>query len=75
MAHVNIGGRQSAAEMADLSEAESDTSSIMGETSINDPTALKPPSPATREQLAKRMESLIQENRVLVVSKQLNQCF
>ncbi|VDP18222.1 unnamed protein product [Soboliphyme baturini] len=50
--------------MADLSEAESDTSSVMGETSSGD-NMMKPPSPAAREQLAKRMESLVQENRVL----------
>uniref|UniRef100_A0A915HVU1 Coiled-coil domain-containing protein 6 n=1 Tax=Romanomermis culicivorax TaxID=13658 RepID=A0A915HVU1_ROMCU len=62
-----FGGRHSMTEMGDLSEAESDTSSIMGETSSTDASGLKPPSPATREQLAKRMESLIQENRVLMV--------
>ncbi|CAC5402196.1 CCDC6 [Mytilus coruscus] len=46
--------------MADsASELESDTSSIDG-----GPT-LKPPSPATLEQLQKRIESLQQENRVL----------
>lgn len=47
-------------KMADsASELESDTSSIDG-----GPT-LKPPSPATLEQLQKRIESLQQENRVL----------
>jgi len=44
----------------DLSEAESDTSSI--------DISMKPPSPASREQLVKRMESLLQENRVLKVT-------
>lgn len=48
--------------MADsASELESDTSSIDG-----GPT-LKPPSPATLEQLQKRIESLQQENRVLKI--------
>lgn len=58
--------RQSAEQGGDLSEAESDTSSVMGDTSSVD-GSMKPPSPASREQLSKRMESLIQENRVLKV--------
>lgn len=52
---------------ADLSEAESDTSSIMGDSSSNFESSMKPPSPASREQLVKRIESLLQENRVLKV--------
>lgn len=43
----------------ELSEAESDTSSI----DIN----MIPHSPVSREQLVKRMESVLQENRVLKV--------
>lgn len=65
-----MSSRQSTTDMAELSEPESDTSSVMGENCIVD-CAMKPPSPASREQLAKRMESLIQENRVLVVSLEL----
>ena len=53
--------------MADaVSETESDTSSVMGE-STSDLMHMKPPSPAAREQLTKRIESLLQENRVLKV--------
>lgn len=61
--------RQSSEQGGDgnLSEAESDTSSVMGDTSSVD-GSMKPPSPASREQLSKRMESLIQENRVLKVA-------
>lgn len=70
-------------ESGNLSEAESDTSSLMGDSSSVDggssgiggmgivPGSMKPPSPASREQLAKRMESLLQENRVLKVSAAL----
>lgn len=62
-----------AAEMTgNVSETESETSSLMGDamSSSFDASALgmKPPSPASREQLAKRIESLVQENRVLKVS-------
>ncbi|KFD52138.1 hypothetical protein M514_06983 [Trichuris suis] len=45
--------------MADLSEAESDTSSTFSD------SVSKPPSPATREQMTKRIDSLMQQNRVL----------
>lgn len=44
---------------AELSEAESDTSSIMGDSSSMD-SSMKPPSPASREQLSKRIDSLLQ---------------
>lgn len=44
---------------ADLSEAESDTSSVMGDTSSFD-SSMKPPSPASREHMQKRIESLKQ---------------
>lgn len=44
---------------ADLSEAESDTSSVMGDTSSLD-SSMKPPSPASREHMQKRIESLKQ---------------
>lgn len=63
-----------AAESAgNLSETESETSSLMGDgTSSSNvdmmAAGMKPPSPASREQLAKRVESLVQENRVLKVS-------
>ena len=57
-----------------VSETESDTSSVMGDLSQSglapgDPAGLllKPPSPASAEQLSKRMASLLQENRVLKV--------
>uniref|UniRef100_A0A914UUY1 Coiled-coil domain-containing protein 6 n=1 Tax=Plectus sambesii TaxID=2011161 RepID=A0A914UUY1_9BILA len=55
--------RQSISDMGDISETESDTSSLMGE-SMNDQSSIgmKPPSPASREQLSKRIESLLQEN-------------
>lgn len=49
-----------------LSETESDTSSVMGDYSSS-VDGMKPPSPAPREQLQKRIESLLQENRVLKV--------
>lgn len=62
--------RQSVSDMGDISETESDTSSLMGE-SINDPSTLgmKPPSPASREQLSKRIDSLLQENLRLKVCR------
>lgn len=54
--------------VAEISETESDTSSVMGESSMNEMNAgIKPPSPAAREQLTKRIESLLQQNRVLKV--------
>lgn len=64
---VSTGGGQDK-EMTDyLSETESDTSSVMGDTYGDGGIPMKPPSPAPREQLQKRIESLVQENRVLKV--------
>ena len=65
----SIGGRQAccSSEMGDnLSETESDTSSVMGDQMmIVDGAGMLPPIPAGREQLLKRIESLLQEKRVL----------